>query len=51
VVVDVQDDFFTIQGLAARHEESFESDGMEQTVAKLFGQSLPDIKYVTERVK
>jgi multicomponent Na+:H+ antiporter subunit E len=50
-VLDMQDDIFTVQGLAARHEESFVSDGMEQTVAKLFGQTLPDIKYVTEPVK
>jgi multicomponent Na+:H+ antiporter subunit E len=50
-VVDIQGDVFTIQGLAARHEESFESDAMEQTVAKLFGQTLPDIKYTVEPVK
>lgn len=50
-VLDIQGDVYIVQGLAARHEESFASDSMEQTVARLFGQTLPDIKYNTERVK
>lgn len=42
VVVDVEDDVFSVHGLAARHEEGFAGGQMEQMVAKLFGQKLAE---------
>ena len=40
VVVDIQDDVFTVHALAERHETGLLGGQMEQAVARLFGQEL-----------
>ncbi|MFH1640229.1 MAG: Na+/H+ antiporter subunit E [Chloroflexota bacterium] len=42
VVVDIQDDVFSVHGLAARHEEGFARRPKEQMIARLFRQRLVD---------
>ena len=41
VVVEIQDDYFLVHALAERHETGTASGGMEDVVARLFGQKLP----------
>ncbi len=43
VVVDIQQDVFSVHALAARHESGLLTGQMEQAVARLFGQELTDL--------
>jgi multicomponent Na+:H+ antiporter subunit E len=47
VVVEIQDDFFLVHALAARHESGLVNGQVEEVVARLFGQEL---RHVEEEV-